>query len=133
MNAFLRTAPLLAAALLAAGASRPAHADVITDWNDKACAIVAKVGQGAPGHRLMAIVQGAVFEAVNAIAAPHFAHSRVAGRERHQFRPPQIKPRHFERRKNPVAAILLFVGAGQRQPRSQQGILDGRSVLLDLF
>jgi PAP2 superfamily len=42
-----------------------AHADVITDWNDKANEIVAKVGPGAAGHRLMAVVQGAVLDAVN--------------------------------------------------------------------
>ena len=27
----------------------PVRADVITEWNDKACAIVAKVGRGPPG------------------------------------------------------------------------------------
>ena len=54
-------------ALVALGAASRVQADVITDWNDKACAIVGKVGGGATGHRLMAIVQVAVFEAVNSI------------------------------------------------------------------
>ena len=49
------------------GVPRLAQADVITDWNDKACAIVGKVGQGTPGHRLMAIVEVSVYEAVNSI------------------------------------------------------------------
>src|SRR5262249_24424301 len=53
--------------------------------------------------------------------------------KRHQFRPPQIKPCHFERRQNPVASHLLFVGSGQRQSCPQQRILNARSVLLDLF
>jgi hypothetical protein len=54
-------------ALLAFGAATRAQADVITDWNDRACTIVGKAGQGAGGHRMMAIVQVAVFEAVNSI------------------------------------------------------------------
>ena len=43
------------------------RADVIADWNDKACGIVAKVGPGSAGHRIMTIVQVSVFEAVNSI------------------------------------------------------------------
>jgi hypothetical protein len=54
-------------ALFALGAASRVQADVITDWNDKACAIVGKAGPGAPGHRMMAVVQVAVFEAVNSI------------------------------------------------------------------
>src|SRR5258706_12594602 len=42
-------------------------ADVVSDWNDKACKIVGSVGPGAPGHRLMAIVEVAVFEAATSI------------------------------------------------------------------
>jgi PAP2 superfamily protein len=49
------------------GYSLPARADVISDWNQTACDVVAKVGPGAPGHRMMAVAQVAVFEAVNAI------------------------------------------------------------------
>src|SRR5258706_9517920 len=54
-------------ALCAFGAATRVQADVIVDWNDKACAIAGKVGAGAPGHRLMAVVQVAVFEAENSI------------------------------------------------------------------
>ena len=43
------------------------RADVVTDWNEMACAIVGKVGAGSPGHRLMAYVQVAVFDAVSAV------------------------------------------------------------------
>jgi hypothetical protein len=66
MNA-IRTGAVLALMLLSPTLTRLAHADVITDWNDKACAIVAKVGPGSTGHRMMAIVQVSVFEAVNSI------------------------------------------------------------------
>ncbi len=47
--------------------AQSALADVVTDWNEKACAIVGKVGPGSAGHRYMAGVQVAVFEAVNSI------------------------------------------------------------------
>jgi len=63
-------------ALCSLGVPRAAQADVVTDWNDKACAITGKAGGGATGHRLMAIVQVAVFEAVNSIEgryAPYLA------------------------------------------------------------
>ena len=43
------------------------RADVITDWNDRACAIVGKAGPGAVGHRTMAIVQVSVYDAVASI------------------------------------------------------------------
>jgi hypothetical protein len=66
MNA-IKTGAVLALMLLSPALARLAPADVITDWNDKACAIVAKVGPGSTGHRMMAIVQVAVFEAVNSI------------------------------------------------------------------
>ena len=58
---------VLVLALFGLGATRLAQADVITDWNDKACSIVAKAGPGSTGHRMMAFVQVAVFEAVNSI------------------------------------------------------------------
>src|SRR5258706_13265638 len=67
MNARRLGTAAVALAVLLSGAARIAQADVITDWNDKACKIVAGVGAGAPGHRLMAIVQVSVFEAVNSI------------------------------------------------------------------
>ncbi|MBW8848695.1 MAG: vanadium-dependent haloperoxidase [Burkholderiales bacterium] len=50
----------------------PARADVISDWNQTACETVAKLGPGAPGHRMLAVVQVAVFEAVNSIE-PRYA------------------------------------------------------------
>jgi hypothetical protein len=53
----------------ALGAPGPAKADLITDWNDKACAIVAKLGPGGPGHRAMAVVQVSVYDAVSVIGA----------------------------------------------------------------
>ena len=62
----LRTA--LTAVALAAIASH-ARADVITDWNTKAGEIVVESKLGTPpANRVMAIVQTAVLEAVNAAA-----------------------------------------------------------------
>ena len=58
---------VLCALAIGAGSSQPARADVIVDWNQTACDVVATVGPGGPGHRLMAVTQVAVFEAVNAI------------------------------------------------------------------
>jgi len=55
------------ALVIGVGNSVPARADVISDWNQTACDVVAKVGPGAPGHRMVAVAQVAVFEAVNAI------------------------------------------------------------------
>lgn len=58
---------------IVAAFARPVNADVITDWNEKACGIVARFTGPAPGgHRMMAIVQVAVFEAVNSIE-PRYA------------------------------------------------------------
>lgn len=62
-----RIEAMLCALMLGVSGSVPVRADVITDWNQTACDVVAKVGPGAPGHRMMAIVQVAVFEAVNSI------------------------------------------------------------------
>ena len=64
MKALRLGTAILALALGAIGFARVAQADVITDWNDKACAIVGKAGAGATGHRLMAVVQVSVFEPV---------------------------------------------------------------------
>jgi hypothetical protein len=72
MNALKFAMALLSFVLGLLGVSRAAWADVIVDWNDKACMIAGKVGPGAPGHRVMAIVQVAVFEAVNSIDG-HYA------------------------------------------------------------
>ena len=67
---------LLAVACLALFGVTPCFADVITDWNDKACAITASAGPGAPGHRIMAVVQVATYDAVSSItgeAKPYVA------------------------------------------------------------
>ena len=63
---YRRMTLLIVAAVLLAGSM--AHADVITDWNSTACdiAVAAKLGT-ALGYRVMAMVQSAVYEAVNAI------------------------------------------------------------------
>ena len=56
---------LVAAALLLAG---PARADVVTDWNQRACDLVVASGLiTQPAVRVMAISHTAAFEAVNAI------------------------------------------------------------------
>jgi hypothetical protein len=65
MTTLRHAAVALAASLVFASA--PAEADVVTDWNEIACAITGTAGAGAPGHRLMAIVQVSVFDAVSAI------------------------------------------------------------------
>ena len=57
---------LLIASCLSLAASS-ALADVITDWNERACALSASAGAGAPGHRIMAIVQVATYDAVSSI------------------------------------------------------------------
>ena len=54
-------------AVVCAFAAPLSRADVITDWNDKACAIVGKTGAGATGHRIMSIVQVSVYDAVTSI------------------------------------------------------------------
>ena len=57
--------------LAAIGWMPAARADVVTDWNDKACAVVGKIGPGAPGHRLIAIVQVSVYDAVSSITGAY--------------------------------------------------------------
>jgi hypothetical protein len=66
-------ASLSAAALCTAVAPALARADTVTDWNETAStAIVATAGQPPPVAVLsFAIVQGAVYDAVNAIDAGH--------------------------------------------------------------
>ena len=58
---------LLAATCLSLLGAAPCFADVITDWNDRACALSASSGPGGPGHRIMAVVQVAVYDAVSSI------------------------------------------------------------------
>ena len=58
----------LVALLLTAPALSDARADVVTEWNEKAGAIVVKAGIGPlPAERALAMVQASVYEAVNAI------------------------------------------------------------------
>ena len=54
---------LVAAAMI--GMAPPAFADVITDWNEKTVAFVTPRMVPAAGQRVVAIVQVAMFDAVN--------------------------------------------------------------------
>ena len=56
---------LLAVAMI--GAAPSAFADVITDWNEKAVAFVTPRMVPAAGQRVVAIMQVAMFDAVNSI------------------------------------------------------------------
>jgi hypothetical protein len=56
---------LLAIAMI--GAAPSAFADVITDWNEKAVAFVTPRMVPAAGQRVVAIMQVAMFDAVNSI------------------------------------------------------------------
>jgi hypothetical protein len=60
-------------ALLAMAASAPARADTVTDWNVNATnALIATAGQGPTVSTIhLAIVQGAVYDAVNSIDGRH--------------------------------------------------------------
>jgi hypothetical protein len=58
---------VIAFVLALAAFTQPARADTVTEWNEIACAISGKAGGGATGHRLMANIQVAVFDAVSAI------------------------------------------------------------------
>ena len=58
---------LALAALAFVGATCPARADVITDWNQKAIPIVIAYSLSAPSYRDMAIMHVAMFDCVNAI------------------------------------------------------------------
>ena len=53
--------------LLLTGLSAGVRADVVTEWNARAGQIVAAHQPGAPGGATLAVVQTAVFDAVNAI------------------------------------------------------------------
>jgi hypothetical protein len=70
-----RSATLLLAggALLAIAASTPARADTVTDWNQQATdALIVTAGQGPTVSVLhLAMVHGAVYDAVNAIDGRH--------------------------------------------------------------
>jgi hypothetical protein len=59
--------PMLALACVLCGAE-VAHADVVTEWNERAGEIVASSGLlTQPANRVMAITHTAAFEAANAI------------------------------------------------------------------
>ena len=58
---------VLASVLSLAVFALPVRADIVTDWNEIACAITGKAGAGAPAHRIMAYVQVAVYDAVSAV------------------------------------------------------------------
>jgi hypothetical protein len=58
---------LLFSAVVFVGASFPARADVITDWNQKTIPIVTAYSLSAPAYRDMAIVHIAMFDCVNTI------------------------------------------------------------------
>ena len=58
----------LIALLLTTSIPSDARADAVTEWNEKAGAIVVKSGIGPlPAERVLAMVQASVYEAVNAI------------------------------------------------------------------
>jgi hypothetical protein len=66
----MRTGWIAASLALALGA---AHADIVTDWNERAAAVLdaEKVTAGYPSARTMAIVHAAMFDALTAIDLGH--------------------------------------------------------------
>jgi hypothetical protein len=63
---------LIALAVIALASPRVARADAVADWNATASdAIVVTAGQGVAAVMSFAMVQGAVYDAVNAIARGH--------------------------------------------------------------
>jgi hypothetical protein len=59
--------PLMLAAVVGTLAASPARADAVTDWNARVVELINDAKMGTPpAHRLMAVTQTAVFEAVNA-------------------------------------------------------------------
>jgi hypothetical protein len=63
---------ILVVALIAfGGAARPCHADVITEWDARASAVASPA---ALGERELAIVDLAMFDAVNSIARQYRAY-----------------------------------------------------------
>lgn len=64
--------PLILAAAVAMLAASPARADAVTDWNTRVVDLVNDAKMGTPpAHRLMAVTQTAVLEAVETIARHH--------------------------------------------------------------
>ena len=66
LGALMAVAGILAVAG-PARADTPAPQNSVTQWNDYASTVTFGAGQGAPGVANVAIVQGAVYDAVNAI------------------------------------------------------------------
>ena len=64
MNVFPRLSTMLAAALLLVAVA--ARADVITDWNQTGLDATAGIGGSGPQVRMLAMMHGAMFDAVNA-------------------------------------------------------------------
>jgi hypothetical protein len=74
MNHARRISAACVAAAFIAGAAAQARADVITDWNTVASDVIAQSRIGTPpAMRIMAIVQTAVHEAVDATQSQHRA------------------------------------------------------------
>lgn len=64
--------PFLFAGALAALAASPARADAVTDWNTRIVDLINEAKMGTPpAHRLMAITQTAVLEAVETASRRH--------------------------------------------------------------
>ena len=78
---------LLVALLVAASAAAPAaHADVITDWNQTGVAAAVAAGQNSLQlSRTMAMVHGAMYDAVNSIERRHmpYAARRICNDQPH--------------------------------------------------
>ena len=49
------------------GAAQPAFCDVITDWNEKAVALLQPRMPPPPAFRAMAMINAAMFDAVNSV------------------------------------------------------------------
>ena len=115
---------LIAAAMI--GAAPSAFADVITDWNEKAVAFVTPRMAPAAGQRVVAIMQVAMFDAVNSIERryrPYLVQLPAAGdaRRRRRRRRPQPAPclagLHPQRRAElkGVTGGLSRLDSGQRR------------------
>jgi hypothetical protein len=64
--------PLMLAASVALLAAPPARADAVTDWNTRVVDLINDAKMGTPpAHRLMAVTQTAVLEAVDTVVRRH--------------------------------------------------------------
>jgi hypothetical protein len=114
----IRGAGLLAAAaaLFALSASTPARADTVTDWNTIATtAIVTTAGQPPHASTLsLAMVQGAVYDAVNAIDRGH----------RPYLGAPPAEPSDSKRAAAATAAFRVLAGLFPGQLPTLQPLYD---------